>query len=108
MIMGMNGILAVAVIASILILGALGFTQEAEAASFTATKSGNWDDAATWGDAVPPTSIASTDTVTIPSEFTVTIPSLVTITNSGTIDNFGDITNFGGTIENFDITIVIT
>jgi len=37
------------VLASILILGALGFTQEAEAASFTATQDGNWNDAATWG-----------------------------------------------------------
>jgi len=109
---------------AILFLGALGFTQEAEATSFTATKDGDWDVGSTWvGGVAPPLTITSGDTVTIPSGITVTIPSSVTITvtsfgivgitgkgtinNSGTIDNTGtiDITGFGtiknsGTIDN--------
>lgn len=80
---------AIPIIVSILILGVIGFsfTQEADAASFTATQSGNWDVAATWGGTEPPTNIQSGDTVIIPSGITVTIPSGVLIDNFGTINN---------------------
>ena len=106
---------------AILILGALGFTQEAEAAfSITAIKDGDWDVGSTWVGGVAPITITSFDTVIIPSGITVTIPSDVTITvtgfggtfgniagtidNSGTINitGFGNINNIGGTINNFD------
>ncbi len=107
------------VIVSILILGGLGYSQEAEAEEFIATQDGNWADAATWGGAGPPT-IFSNDLVTIPLERTVTNTGLIggqfcTVNNFGTIINIGTfgndfdcvINNFG-TIENpgfFDIMI---
>jgi len=70
---------------------------DAHAVTFAATKSGNWDDSATWSLSAgsnPPTTINSGDTVTIPSGLTITIQSGVTITNSGTISNSGTIITY--------------
>src|SRR5436853_2198283 len=67
---------------------------DAHAVTYTATKSGNWNDPATWGlflGSNPSNIINSGDTVTIPSGLTITIQSMVTITNSGTISNSGTI-----------------
>ncbi len=91
--------------------------QDAHAATVTAAQSGNWDDPATWGGAVP----LSSDDVIIPKGITVTIPiglivtvdlgSTVTVIRGdfilddsgtlvvdgthGTIDNYGTINNYG-------------
>ena len=106
----MKGKWAIPVIASILILGSLGLIQEADAVTFTATQSGDWDNAATWVGGVPPlltTSVAVGVEVDIPFDIIVTIPPGVTIHNLGaeitifttaTLNNFGTINILGGTI----------
>jgi len=88
---------------AILILGALGFTQEAEATSFTATQNGDWNVGSTWVGGVAPITITSGDIVSIPSGITVTIPSGVTIIvfSGGTINNFGTIINNSQNFGNF-------
>ncbi|HET6457870.1 MAG TPA: post-COAP-1 domain-containing protein, partial [Nitrosopumilaceae archaeon] len=80
--------------------------------AFTATQSGNWNDSATWGGAIPPITISSTDTVIIP-DLLITIPSGVTVNNAGTIQmtgfgtqiiNSGEFTNTGTiNLDQFDI-----
>src|SRR5437879_1153805 len=76
---------------------------DAQATSFSAIQSGNWNDAATWGSSNPPLTINSTDTVTIPAGISVTIQNGDYIENYfGHINNTGELNiNAGGTITNF-------
>lgn len=85
---------------------------DAYATTFTATQSGNWNDANTWGGATPPVTNDFGNTITIPSGITVTNPIQMTVINNGLINNSGTIENGwsfvnsgtitnSGTIENF-------
>lgn len=70
----LKGIWAAPVLASVLILGALGFTQDAFAADFNSVASGLWSDPATWdAGAIPPSFDPAVDTITIKSGHTVTL-----------------------------------
>jgi len=101
-------------IVSILILGLIGFSQEAVAATFTAVQSGDWNDPATWGGTVP----GNTDDKIIPSFISVTITSFVshevgTIDNSGIINLASDFDSLlviqgGGTLNNFGAITIIS
>jgi len=78
--MGLKAIWAVSIIASILILGTLGFSQHAEAATFTVTGSGVnfWNDPTTWDLGTVP---GEFDDKIIPSNNSVRITS--NVINSG-------------------------
>jgi hypothetical protein len=91
--------------------------QDASAATFTAVQSGDWNDPATWGGAVPEDSddkiIPAGITVTISTGISnsgtiinnpsgiITINSFINNNSGGSIDNGGTITNYG-TITNWD------
>jgi len=105
--MGMMGKWAIPVIVSILILGALGFTQEAEAATFTTVQSGDWDDPATWeGGVAPPLILGELDEVII-TGFAVQlfIPDGLTVVNQGTIEFLflGELRIFGELVNDASI-----
>src|ERR1051325_3178449 len=61
--------------------------------SYTAVTSGNWSSAATWGGAVPPTTLIL-DQVTIPSGITVTMDNSVIVSGiTAKIDVTGTLTS---------------
>ncbi len=87
----------------------------AVATDFVATASGDWDDAATWGDEGPPLAVGSSDSVSIPAGVTVTIPAgaevfvgASSVVIGGTLNNDGrfegdgsnDIRNLGTVVNN--------
>nr|WP_319511265.1 G8 domain-containing protein [uncultured Draconibacterium sp.] len=87
-------------------------------ADYTATQSGNWNDAATWGGFGPPT---SGDNVTIPTGITVTVNSAavcnnidiqsggsVVVNNSNVLQVYGDWNNAGTFNAGTDGTVEFT
>lgn len=91
--MGIRG--STVLFSSISVLFLIGFSlvPAADAATFTATQDGDWDDPATWG--LAPSEIPPTNTnghvINIPPGIVVTVPLGVTVTGGGTITNEGDI-----------------
>ena len=93
--MGIRG--STVLFSSISVLFLIGFSliPPADAATFTATKSGDWDDATTWGGTAPGTNIGGGDVINIPNGIRVTIPSTITVTDQtvtgATINNDGEL-----------------
>ncbi|HWB62629.1 MAG TPA: T9SS type A sorting domain-containing protein, partial [Chitinophagales bacterium] len=68
---------------SIMVVALLAFIgQSASAATYTATASGNWSSAATWGGTAPGASITGSDIIVINTGVTVTLDEDVTINNA--------------------------
>ena len=89
--LALNKILVLPIIAAFISIIAI-LPQDAHATTFTATVSGPWNSATTWGGASPPNAIGVGDIVTIPSGKTVTMKlGDPNVSNAGTINNQGTI-----------------
>lgn len=67
------------------------FSQQAKGTVYTATSSGNYSNAATWGGSAP-SAIQTTDTIVIPAGKTVTLDQSVEITNNSSLQLNGTLT----------------